>query len=473
MSTNIRHTLLISCCWLAGVFSHAQEERDVNKVVRSMYDEALVDGHAYKNLETLCKQIGHRLSGSLAAERAVQWGYSLLRSYGFDTVYLQPVVVPKWVRGKEEVLHITVGDKKTQLRVKALGGSVGTNGKLEAPLLIVNGLYELEKLSEEEVKGKVVLFNEPMNARFINTGHAYGSCMGQRTSGASKAAEKGAVAVLVRSMTLKLDDEPHTGSLRYQDETKKIPAAAISTKASTEIAEWARNASTPLLVELEMNCRDEGEVPSFNVIAEIRGSKYPDKIIAFGGHLDSWDVGEGAHDDGAGIVHAIEVLRIFKALDIKPQHTMRCILFMNEENGNRGGIKYAKEALLKGEEHILAVESDRGGFAPQGFSVDATDEQLEKIKSFEPLLSEYELFFFRKGYGGVDINPLKNGKVALVGLVPNSQRYFDFHHAETDVFENVHKRELELGGAAMAGFIYLYDLMEVNQLPPSILPLKE
>ncbi|MFN3916757.1 MAG: M28 family peptidase [Flavobacteriales bacterium] len=468
MRTNILFiTLLVS---VNLVFAQTNEPQ---KQLRIIYDEALENGHSYQNLETLCKKVGHRLSGSEGAEKAVNWGYELLKSYEFDTVYLQPVMVPKWVRGKEEKLSATVSGKKIDIKAKALGGSVGTNDVLKAPLLIVNGLAALETLTDEEVRGKIVLFNEPMNARFLSTFHAYGACVGQRGQGAAKAAEKGAVAVLVRSMTLKYDDEPHTGSLWYKEGVKQIPAAAISTKASTELANWARESEGAIEIALEMHCKTEKEVQSYNVIAEMRGSKSPNKIIVFGGHLDSWDVGEGAHDDGAGIIHAIETLRLFKKLGIRSQHTLRCVLFMNEENGNKGGIKYAENVLKSREEHILAIESDRGGFTPHGFSVDATDEQLKKLRIFEPILNEYDLFYFRKGYGGVDISPLKNGKVILVGLVPDSQRYFDFHHAETDVFENVHKRELELGSAAVAGFVYLFDLIEANQLPTTALPLKE
>ena len=201
------------------------------------------------------------------------------------------------------------------------------------------------------------------------------------------------------------------------------------------------------------------------MIGEITGSVHPDKIIAVGGHLDSWDVGEGAHDDGAGVVQSIEVLRIFKSLDNRPKHTLRCILFMNEENGNRGGKTYASLVKSVGEEHIMAFESDRGGFSPRGFSVDGSDEQIQFLKAFESLFEPYNIHVIKKGYGGVDIGPLRDGKICLIGLLPDSQRYFDFHHASTDIWENVNKRELELGAGSMASLIYLVDKYGFNEIP--------
>jgi hypothetical protein len=207
-----------------------------------------------------------------------------------------------------------------------------------------------------------------------------------------------------------------------------------------------------------MDCKTLPNITSYNVIAEIKGKK-TNEIITFGGHLDSWDAGEGAHDDGAGVIHCLEALRLLKVLNYKPEHTLRVVFFMNEENGNMGGKTYATWVKSKGEKQIAAMESDRGGFAPRGFSCDGSSAQIEWLKSIAPLFKAYELHDFDKGYGGVDINPLKKEYpgIALFGFVPDSQRYFDLHHTEMDVFETVNKRELELGCAAIASFIYLLD----------------
>jgi len=207
-----------------------------------------------------------------------------------------------------------------------------------------------------------------------------------------------------------------------------------------------------------MDCEQMEDVVSYNVIAEMTGHK-DESIITFGGHLDSWDVGEGAHDDGAGIAHSIEALRILKELGYKPNHTLRLVLFMNEENGNMGGESYAKKAFEKGEKHICALETDRGGFLPIGFDIVGSSKQIDFVKSFKPLLYDFQLFKFEKGYGGVDINPLREfyPEMIQLGLSISSQRYFNYHHTEADVFETVNKRELELGSAAMASLIYLMD----------------
>jgi hypothetical protein len=338
----------------------------------------------------------------------------------------------------------------------ALGGSVGTNGILQGQVIEVRNFKELEELGKKEIQGKIVFFNRPMNPTLISTFHAYGGCVDQRHAGASEAAKYGAIATITRSMTLRNDRIPHTGSMSYKEGIKKIPAVAISTVGAYNLSEVLKR-NPNLSINLELSCKSEIEVKSYNVIAEIIGKVYPEKVMVVGGHLDSWDVGEGAHDDGAGVVQSVEVLRLFKKLSIQPRHTLRCILFMNEENGNRGGKSYARLVKEKGEEHILALESDRGGFSPRGFSVDGTTKQLETIQRFEALFRPYNLHLFNKGYGGVDIGPLKDGKICLIGLVPDSQRYFDFHHASSDIWENVNKRELELGAGATASLIYLID----------------
>jgi hypothetical protein len=441
---------------VASVFAQADQKDSI--VIRSFFNEALEKGKAYEDLRSLCKDIGARISGSAQAEMAVQWGKRKLETYGFDKVMLQPILVPHWERGTKEVawMKLRSGDIY-QLDILALGGSVGTNGLLQAEVVEFKHLDDLKKASKKEVEGKIVFLNQPMDPKQVSTFGAYGGCYAIRGQGATESAKLGAVGVVIRSLAMPQDDHPHTGSMYYEAGVAKIPAGALSTNAANALSEALQFGSVTFL--FEMDCRDFPDAPSFNVMAEITGSESPDEIITIGGHLDSWDAGEGAHDDGAGIVHCIEALRILKVLKIRPKHTIRVVLFMNEENGNKGGIGYAAWVKEKGEKHIAAVESDRGGFSPRGFECDGSDAHLKLIREFEQLLLPYGLYHFEKGYGGVDIGPLKKQfeGIPLFGFVPDSQRYFDFHHAPSDVFENVNKRELELGCASMAAFVYLLD----------------
>lgn len=427
--------------------------------IRSIYNEALSKGHAYEDLRSLCKDIGARLTGSVEAEMAIEWGKRKMESYGFDKVYLQEIKVPHWERGTKESAWIRQKDGKLiKLNVLALGGSIGTNGTIQGDLVIFSSLEALKNSTKEKVEGKIVFINQPMNEQQINTFRAYGGCFPVRGNGAVEAAKLGAKAVIIRSLGMPVDEHPHTGAMYYEDGIAKIPAAAISTKDAEMIGALPQNEKLELV--LEMDCRDYPDKTSYNVIGELTGKENPNNIITFGGHLDSWDAGEGAHDDGAGIIHCLEALRILKTLNYVPKNTLRVVFFMNEENGNKGGLTYADWAKSRtNENHIAAIESDRGGFSPRGFHCDGSEEQLALMKSFEKDFKPYELNVFEKGYGGVDIGPLKKAfpGIALFGFVPDSQRYFDFHHAPSDVFENVNKRELELGAAAISAFLYLLD----------------
>ena len=455
---------IITAIFAFFIFQSTIAQKEDSLIIRKIFDEALVDGHAYENLRSLCKDVGNRLSGSEGANKAVEWGFQLLKDYDFDTVWMQPIMVPKWYRGATEKLSLT-SHKNKNLNVLALGGSVATKGKLKADLEIISNLTALEALPENSLEGKIVLLNEGFDPRVINTFEAYGPCAGQRYNGASAAAKKGALACLVRSAGSPIDHFPHTGSMKYEEGIEKIPTAAIST-ADANYLQDLFEAGEELTLSLQLSCKDFGMVPSHNIIAEIKGSENPENIIVIGGHLDSWDVGEGAHDDGAGIIHSIEALRLFKELSIRPKNTIRCILYMNEENGNNGGKSYANWAKTSGEKHIVALESDRGGFVPRGFSFDAEDFVILKVKQWEKLLKPYNLHLFEKGYSGVDIKPLDDGKISLIGFVPDPQRYFDFHHTEDDVFENVHKRELELGCASIASLIFLIDKYGLGEQAP-------
>jgi hypothetical protein len=450
----MRHLFII--CVLFATTSRGIAQTATDSVyLKRLYDESLTRGRSYEDLRYLCKEIGHRLSGSVNAARAVEWGKELMVRYGFDSVWLQPVLVPHWERGSNEAAWVHSADTTAKLHVSALGGSVGTKGILRAELIEAKSIEHLRELGAA-VKDKIVFLNQPMDPTQIQTFRAYGGCYPIRGDGASVAAEYGAKGVIIRSLTLAMDFYPHTGSLWYADSNNRIPAAAVSTRDAVLIKRLLRT-SKKVEVSMNLSCEYFGLVPSFNVIGEITGSSLKNEFITTGGHLDSWDLGEGAHDDGAGVIHTLEAVRLLKVTGYKPRRTIRVVWFMNEENGNYGGKMYAHEARRKGEIHYAALESDRGGFVPRGFSMDGTARQLMAMQSFAKLFEPYGLHVFEKGYGGVDIGPLKDGKIALMGFVPDSQRYFDHHHAASDVFETVNKRELELGAASVAAMLFLID----------------
>ena len=443
-----------------SVALHAQPNPSDKEQLKTIFDTSLLNGQAYEWLDYLTNRIGSRLSGSLGAERAVAWTKAALDALGLDRVYLQPVKVPKWVRGAKEFALIETAPGVTfNVPITALGGSVATPSVgLKAFVVEVQGIEELKALGREQIEGKIVFFNRPMQADLISTFQAYSGCVDQRYSGAKEASAYGAVGVIVRSMNLRLDDLPHTGAMSYgdQDVSKRIPAAAISTNAAEKLSKLLK-LEPNLKFLFRQQCKTYPDVWSHNVIGEITGSEFPNEIIVVGGHLDSWDLGDGAHDDGAGVVQSMEVLRLFKATGYKPKRTIRVVLFMNEENGLRGGNAYADNALLTGERHIFALESDAGGFTPRGFSFNCSDEEFAQIESWKPLFKPYLIHYFEQGGSGADIRPLKNKYNVLAGLRPDSQRYFDHHHAENDTFDAVNKRELELGAATMTSLIYLYD----------------
>ncbi|MCC7229874.1 MAG: M20/M25/M40 family metallo-hydrolase [Fimbriimonadaceae bacterium] len=408
--------------------------------------EGLRQPHAQSLLRELTKGVGPRLSGSPGAAKAVDWGVARMKALGFVNVHLVPCKVPHWVRGKAESVSMSIGDRKVPLSACALGGSVATPRRgITSEVVEVQSLEEAAALGSR-AKGKIIFYNRPFDPTLVNTFSAYGGAVDQRSQGAVAAAKVGAVAVLVRSMTLSQDDAPHTGAMNYQDGVKKIPAAALSAKAANMLS--ASLKSRPVVVQMKLNCQTLPDADSASVAGEIRGTTFPDEIIVMGGHLDSWDLGEGAHDDGAGIVQSMEALSILKRLNMAPKRTIRVVLFMNEENGLRGGRSYAD--LKKAEKHIAAIESDAGGFAPRSFGVTGSESQLAKVQSWLPDLKTVGIERVDKGGGGADIGPLGARGTVLIGLVPEGQRYFDVHHSRNDVFEAVHPRELQLGAIAMA-----------------------
>ena len=430
------------------------------KVISDIYTNSLTKGQSYNWLDYLSNNIGSRLSGSLGAEKAVAWTKEELEKLCLDKVWLQPVMVPKWVRGIPEFAYIETKPGNTiKVNICALGGSISTPSTgLKAKIVEVSGVEELEKLGRDKIKDKIVFFNRPMDASLINTFESYGGCVNQRYSGAMEASKFGAIGVIVRSMNLRIDDLPHTGSMTYGDISPidRIPSAAISTKHADLLSGMLKLDSN-IQFYFKQNSKQLDDVLSHNVIGEITGSEYPDEYIVVGGHLDSWDLGDGAHDDGAGCTQSMEVLRLLKLSGIKPKRSIRVVLFMNEENGLRGGNKYAEIAAQKNENHIFALESDAGGFTPRGFYFDCDQSNFEQILSWKSLFKPYLIHFFELGGSGADIGPLKNETNVLSGLKPDSQRYFDYHHAPNDTFDAVNKRELELGAATMTSLIYLID----------------
>ena len=445
--------------WLCGTVFVKGQTADAEQV-KAIYAASLTQGRSYEWLNHLSNQIGGRLSGSIQAQLAVEYTRDQLDSLGLDRVWLQPVMVPKWVRGTPEFAYLeTKPGITTNVPICALGGSVATPlGGLKANVVEVSGIQELADFGREKIEGKIVFYNRPMDPTLINTFESYSGCVDQRYSGAEEAAKYGAVGVIVRSMNLRLDDFPHTGSMSYGEVPvdQRIPAAAISTNGA-ELLSTTLKLNPNIKFYFKQNCRQLDDVESYNVIGEIRGSEYPQEIILVGGHLDSWDLGDGSHDDGAGCVQSMDVLHLFREIGYKPKRTIRVVLFMNEENGLRGGNAYAKRARERNEKHVFALESDAGGFTPRGFSFDCSKANFDRILAWKPLFEPYLIHMFIKGGSGADIGPLKNGEIVLAGLRPDSQRYFDHHHAENDTFEHVNKRELELGAATMTSLIYLID----------------
>ncbi|GAC1525613.1 MAG: M28 family peptidase [Sediminibacterium sp.] len=435
----------------------AQSGND-SAVIKKISDEVLKNGKAYDLLHELTKKIGGRLAGSPRFAKAIQWGKLAMEQMGADKVTLQECMVPHWVRGGHDQASVTkVGNNKITrpLDVTALGNSLGNGKTVNAEVLAVSDFDELEK-RKEEVKGKIVYYNYAFDPTNVNTFNSYGQAGIYRWTGASRAARYGAVGVMVRSLTISTSNDPHTGGMQYNDSFPKIPAIAVGPRDADYVWELSRRPGFTMTMTTYGHFLPD--TVGYNVIGEWPGSEFPDQVITLGGHLDSWDVNEGAHDDGAGVVHTLEVLRALKAIGYQPRRTIRFVLFANEENGLRGGTKYAEEAKAKGEKHIFAFESDRGGFTPRGISISASKEQVAKVQSWMSLLAPYGAGELSFDGGGSDIGPLNTAFGTPVGeLVPDSQRYFDVHHARSDVFENVNKRELLLGAVNIAAFIYLVD----------------
>ena len=429
---------------------------------RRISDEVMLHATSYENLRVLCKTVGNRISGSANAAKAVVWGEQAMKATGADKVWLQPANVPYWYRGKES-LKIKVGKGKyRKVTALSLGNSEGTNGKpMKGEVVMVHDFDEFKALPESAVKGKIIFFDYRFRQDFIFTFQAYGDAVKYRWASPSIAAQRGAIGVIIRSMSTGADDFPHTGSMHYNDSFAKIPEMALGNYTSDSLEHYCKRGT--VWAKMQSECHMTPDlVPSYNVIGEITGSKYPDSIITVGGHLDSWDVGEGANDDGSGCVQSMEILRTYKALGIRPKYTIRAVLFMNEENGLKGGSAYADSAVAKNEHHVLAIETDAGGFSPRAIGLEMNEGLKEKVRSYKNLFLPYGVYDFSMEEGGADITPIqKKMNLPVAGLIPDSQRYFDVHHTNNDVFENVNHRELKLGSVALAQFIYLVTEHEI------------
>ena len=433
-------------------------DQETADVITQFYGDALGERESYNLLRDLSKDIGQRLSGSEGAAKAVLWSKEIMEGYGFDSVFLQEVMVPHWERGTYEECFYYEGGKKINLSILGAGGTVSTPFEgVTAEVVEVKSLEEVDVLGREGVEGKIVFYNKAFNQRYINIGTSYGETGFQRRLGAIKAAEYGAVASVFRSLSSSNDDYPHTGSMSYKEGVDSIAHGGLGVLSSVKLSEKIKaDPKTKLTVRLSGKWFPDAL--SHNVIGEIKGSENPDNIILVGGHLDSWDVSEGAHDDGAGCVHSIGALRLFQKQGIKPKNTLRAVMFMNEENGLRGGTQYAENAIKNNEKHIVAIESDASAYIPRGFGFSGSDEQLEKIQDWLKYFDKNTISYFSKGGGGADIGPLhRRTGTPMFGLSIDGQKYFEIHHTAKDVFEAVHPREMELGTASMASLVYLID----------------
>ena len=459
--TNRLAALLLLSVFLTSTADAQRQPPDADALeIRRIHDFAMTEGEAYDWLTYLTTRIGGRLSGTPQAAAAVEYAAQVMDTIGFDRVWRQPVMVPHWDRGEPEVVRVAQSMAGSfDLNALALGGSVGTGpAGIAAEVIEVPNLEAIDSLGEE-VRGKIVFYNQPMDPTMLNSFAAYGGAVGQRVYGATRAAKYGAVGALVRSMTTRQDDIPHTGSNVYLDEYPKTPAIAISTNDADRLSDLLKAGSVTVYIRTTSQMLPDKL--SHNVIGEIRGSERPDEIILVGGHLDSWDVGTGAHDDGAGVVHAMDAIYVLRKLGWQPRRTIRCVAFMNEENGLRGGREYARVSDENQEFHLAAIESDRGGFTPRGFTIQKTeapdfDARFKQLLAYQELLEAYDLYF-ELGGSGADIGPLKGQNGLLIGFLPDSQRYFDYHHTPIDRFDAVSKRELQLGVAAMASLVWLID----------------
>lgn len=452
----VQCSFFVALCMIVLPFTAISQgtQSSYDSLALNLIKTSLGSGRAYEMLTELTTTIGNRISGSPQAEQAVQWAKKTMLSRGLTNVRLEPVMVPHWVRGDVETGDILLPDGKSiAIKITALGGSIATpdNG-MTAEVVEVHSFEELHALGNR-AEGKIVFFNRPFDPTEINTFRGYGGAVNQRGAGAIEASKAGGVMALVRSMTPRLDDFPHTGGMGYNDTIPKVPGACVSTMGANQLSALLKKYPN-LKVRLRISSHTLPDVESANVVGELRGTELPNEIVLVGGHLDSWDKGQGAHDDGAGVVQSIEVVRLLRSLGLKPKRTIRVVAFMNEENGGRGGKAYA-ETKRPGEKHIAAIESDMGGFMPRGFTVSTDSVRFRNIVRWEHLFAPIMADRILPGGGGADISWLIPQGVPQIALFPETQRYFNYHHTDDDTIDKVEERELELGAACMAILSYV------------------
>lgn len=447
--------LVLACISLSAV--NAQDINSIN--IKKIYDNALSTDLAYKQLERLCKEAPGRLIGTPNSFIAIDLMKKYMEEMGADSVFLQSFTSPAWICNSATAMMIIDGNE-TALTIDALGPSGFTPKQgLSAEIIEVMSLDEVRALGREKVEGKIVFYNRPMNKTYFNTFKAYSEAVDQRYWGPSVAKEFGAIASITRSATAGLNDYPHTGSCQMEGE--KIPAIAISTNDAEKLSK-AFKSNPKLKVKIKIDAEDI-ITNTYNLIADLKGHEKPDEYIVVGGHIDAWHNTEGAHDDGVGCLQSTEVLRLFKELGIKNKRSIRIILYMDEELYQSGGNAYAAYSKENNIKNYFAMESDAGGFTPRFITTNASESALAKMQEFVPLLKAYGLEDIIAGGGGVDIDPLKELGVPLSGYRSDWQRYFDMHHCAYDTFDKINFREMQLGSAAMASFIYLvdkYDLVD-------------
>src|SRR5512140_3650608 len=425
-------------------------------VIERLLAVGLKNTTAHTLLSELTTIAPHRLAGSAGARVAVDLTMKMMDSLGFQDVHAETVMVPHWVRGQRETAVILERGKSKgrAVAVCALGGSSATpRSGITAEVIEVRSFDELAQL-RRAARGKIVFFNRPMDPTRLHPFEAYGGAVDQRGGGAVHAAEVGAVAALVRSVTLAHDRVPHTGFMGYKDSVARVPAAAISTIDADTLSR-ALQRNPHLKLRLTLDCQRLPDVPSANVVGQVTGSEKPEEVVLVSGHLDCWDKGQGAHDDGSGCMQAIEAVRLLKEIGVHPKRTIRAVMFMNEESGTQGGKGYVVAHRRAGERHIAAMESDRGGFAPLGFTVQGDSALVRSVQRWQPLFGQIGTERIRKGSGGVDISPLVATGVPGFGLDVEDFRYFDYHHSDNDTIDKVHPRELEMGAIVEALLCYL------------------
>ncbi len=414
---------------------------------------AMTDTAGFERLAEMCDTFGPRFSGSDNLEKAIDWILDEMEQDGLDNVHGEDVMVPKWVRGKESAHMITPYKKK--LHMLGLGGSVATPVQgITAEVLVVNSYEDLEARASD-AKGKIVLFNVP----FSN----YGETVQYRSGGAIAASQAGAVASIIRSVGPFSMNTPHTGNSRYESGVKKIPHAAITVEDAAMIARMAKRGDT-VTIQLKMEGRMEPDALSRNVVGEIKGSEFPDEVIVMGGHIDSWDVGQGAMDDGGGCVAAWHALKLMKDLGIRPKRTVRVVLWTNEENGLRGANAYRDRYRDELKDHILAMESDAGVFTPSGFGFSGSGAALKILQDIGTLLYPIESGIITKGGGGADIGPIMREGVPGMGLSVDGSKYFWYHHTNADTMDKLDRDEFNRCVATMAVMAYVVADMD-ERLP--------